>query len=954
MVDLPKRKTDLNKQLNYEKIIKLFTNKHSKDLHERQIAVVKRVCRHNPEGFKICELHFIQEVITLVNAKVAEGHSAFVPPLCGIIELCGKPFIRVKANEECLITDVIKGALVELGKLLHSKVPAVQLSAATALREIAKGKDPLRSNNQPKSNGGFADDLRATPRQFNQQLLNSSGVVDTTADALHKEVAELFTFDADGDGKIDESEMIRFKQLNDADAINDNDEVVFSDSEDDEPKQDEPEEIGQTKQPPYFLISLMKTLREFSYHPANAARLTLLNVIPAMVKIVGSIVDFHEDLLLITMEVLWNILEHCVNSLKQQSGSVAQKQVTEMFREANAVQIIGKKATLQVLHDLMRRILQGGHRMKDKELRNEVLIISTIIAGDHHSVKHFLSSGYLELLLTYSTASDLGTEVDADVHNFGTNSPEDFEMKQSMWFLLSMLAQADEDNLKYVTGGGSRLYETLLLYINPTDVDGQPAVSQSWAPTQMKALQMQALSLLTSLVPLSPDEYRRHNGNEIVLNFLQMASSPNVLKQSAPDMELQHQALRLLHHTCTLGDFQSQLGELGAIEVMLRIFNNPENPTVMRRDAISVISHMCSSGHEENQTRFRRANGVESLIPCLSYIKADAVSNNFLIVASVGCVWNAVVGCRRSEARLLHQEGIDSLLDLLEVCPVMMRNQVLGVLADLCRNPKATPFFRAWKSEISMKGASQLLLALWLEEEERLGVPRLNQGMLNNLDRPLDAITGDDEVQAVEERQQTGGAGQGTESPAFARLKQALIAAKGLAGPEKELREAVASQDMRCKIYAVLASLEFDEAANELGMKEQMTLACAEKYPDFRKGQLWLDVKAELQQERIAPISADAMMMETMLEEAFNTAMMTKCTQKRLLDEKLQQDKASEQAFFNSILLQKEQELQAQLLMKKARMSKTSMKSRLESKQKKAEMLKKSLITQSASGAKSE
>ena len=28
--------------------------------------------------------------------------------------------------------------------------------------------------------------------------------------------------------------------------------------------------------------------------------------------------------------------------------------------------------------------------------------------------------------------------------------------------------------------------------------------------------------------------------------------------------------------------------------------------------------------------------------------------------------------------------------------------QLLGVLADLCRNPKASRMFRAWKSDISM------------------------------------------------------------------------------------------------------------------------------------------------------------------------------------------------------------------------------------------------------------
>jgi len=177
----------------------------------------------------------------------------------------------------------------------------------------------------------------------------------------------------------------------------------------------------------------------------------------------------------------------------------------------------------------------------------------------------------------------------------------------------------------------------------------------------------------------------------------------------------------------------------------------------------------------------------------------------------------------------------------------------------------------------------------------------------------------------------------------IARLKEALQAAKDMTESEQQLKSAVSQQDMRAKIYAVLASVGFDLIADELAISEQMTFAVVERYPDFRQGQLWLDVKKELQDECVDPISADALLMESKLEQVFNTAMATKCMQKRLLDSQDEEDAATENGFFSSILLQKEQELQAQLLMKKARMSKTSMKARLEAKQKKAEMLKKSL-----------
>lgn len=525
------------------------------------------------------------------------------------------------------------------------------------------------------------------------------------------------------------------------------------------------------------------------------------------------------------------------------------------------------------------------------------------------------------------------------MHNFGTAGEEDFELKQLMWGLVCKLAEGDQHNLQIVQD--SQLIDTLLLYIT----DPLPATLHKWAPTQLKALQLQALSLLCTLVPLSPQVYERLGGNKTTLTFLQVASSPNVLNQVVSDIELQHAALKLLLHSCNLMDFQDRLGDYGAIQAMLDLFEDGSVPIAVRRDAVSVISRMTTNGHQTNQDSFRRSEGVAALKSCLNYSKEDALSNNFLIVAVVGAVWNAVVGNRRSEARLLQLEGVDALLDLLEVCPNVMRNQVLGVLADLCRNPKAAPFFRAWKSDLSMKGAAQLLLSLWVEEEDRLGVARNNSGLLNSLDRPLDGDTASaggaaqSQAQAPDPNSSPGP----PDAHPIARLKEALQAAKDMTENEQQLKSAVSQQDMRAKIYAVLASVGFDLVADELAIAEKMTFAVVERYPDFRQGQLWLDVKKELQDECVDPISADALLMESKLEQVFNTAMATKCMQKSLLDSKSEEDNATENQFFSSILLQKEQELQAQLLMKKARMSKTSMKARLEAKQKKADMLKKSL-----------
>jgi hypothetical protein len=97
------------------------------------------------------------------------------------------------------------------------------------------------------------------------------------------------------------------------------------------------------------------------------------------------------------------------------------------------------------------------------------------------------------------------------------------------------------------------------------------------------------------------------------------------------------------------------------------------------------------------------------------------------------------------------------------------------------------------------------------------------------------------------------------------------------------------------------------------------------------------------------PISADALLVETRIEEAFNTAMTTRCVQKQLLTAKQRRDEGREGGLFNSILMQKEQEFQAALLMKKAKGGGgKGMKAKLAAKKKQDDMIKNSNVNDNA------
>lgn len=309
---------------------------------------------------------------------------------------------------------------------------------------------------------------------------------------------------------------------------------------------------------------------------------------------------------------------------------------------------------------------------------------------------------------------------------------------------------------------------------------------------------------------------------------------------------------------------------------MLARFNDQNAPASLRADAVCIMSKLCI-GHEQNQATFRQVDGIVSLTTQVEQYargrqvaprekKGGLAPGTFglsgsatekvspLLVGVVDCLWNSVAGNARSEARLLSTGGIDALLNLLEVCPILMRHQITGLLADLCENGRIVPYVKAWRSDRTMKTAVQLLMHLFEDEEVRLAFDRPD-GVVTNLWEPLRkhaaeqasafASGSDDHAQGgatggvllgvpsgpgapvlpgsdksvslasstaggnhgaglpMEEAnlpgRATGNANMGSGGKAFARLENALQQSASHKA-EKALRKAIELQDLRAKI----------------------------------------------------------------------------------------------------------------------------------------------------------
>ncbi len=140
---------------------------------------------------------------------------------------------------------------------------------------------------------------------------------------------------------------------------------------------------------------------------------------------------------------------------------------------------------------------------------------------------------------------------------------------------------------------------------------------------------------------------------------------------------------------------------------------------------------------KKNKKLFREKHGIDIVIIYLKD-KNIATSNRYILLglSLLNCLWNSILGSRRSEERFLNSQGLFDLLEFIEVCEYSHRKLSLSCLSYLTENSKTISEFLSWNGEKSMLNATQLLLKLYAEEDERFGV-KYESGIITNKKKPL-------------------------------------------------------------------------------------------------------------------------------------------------------------------------------------------------------------------------
>ncbi|NWW00902.1 CFA69 protein, partial [Machaerirhynchus nigripectus] len=516
-------------------------------------------------------------------------------------------------------------------------------------------------------------------------------------------------------------------------------------------------------------------------------------------------------------DILWNLLE---NTSKE-----------EVVNQLNSLECV--HALKEVFVDLLMR----GFRHCDYELRNDLLVIATFIADNHAAP--MIESGFAELLIVLATFTEVKLP-NPLVKGFKLNcSYEDFEMKKLLFNVIGILSK-DRSAAQLLRE--NHVMPALLCYVKPNQKPG----FHDWSAAQYEELQLHAIAVLASVAPVLVDKYLSCQANTLLLVFLEWCIGQDPFFHQGNSfhgtggrgnkLAQMRCGLRVLRFVVFLYDdaVNINLCDQGAISQLLDILKYAANKSKekestilleIQADTLFILSVLCEN--DLHRKELFSCEGIAILIP---FFKMDpkklcsGLGHNSLLFSALDCLWSCVIGCRIAEDYFIEKQGIFFLLDLLALKERNLCNTILGILVEFRDNPKTTLHMRIWRGKRDQTAAN-LLIQLWRQEELDLGVKRNKYGMIVDVKRPI--------ATSFQKRQKI--VPVAANCPSFAIME--------------------ISESIRAKIYSLFSKLGFENLPG-LSAKDFVTLAIIQRYIDFKVGEVWSEICAEIKEE-FRPIASD-------------------------------------------------------------------------------------------------
>ncbi|NWV32650.1 CFA69 protein, partial [Grantiella picta] len=543
-------------------------------------------------------------------------------------------------------------------------------------------------------------------------------------------------------------------------------------------------------------------------------------------------------------DILWNLLE-----------STSKEEVVNQLRSLECV---------CALQEAFVDLLMHGFRHCDHQLRNDLLVIATLLAENPAAA--MLESGFAELLIVLATFDEVKLQ-NPLVKGFKlTYSSEDFEMKKLLLHVVGVLSK-DPSAVQLLSE--NHVMPALLYYVKPNKKPGFPG----WSAAQYEELQLHAIAVLASVAPVLVDKYLSYQGNTLLLVFLEWCAGQEPFFGQGNSfhgtggrgnkLAQMRYGLRALRCVVSLYDdaVNINLCDQGGISQLLDVLKYAANKSKEKEDAIIleiqadilfILSVLCENDFHRKE--LFSGQGIGILIP---FFRMDpkklcsGLGHSCLLFTALDCLWSCVIGCGIAEDSFIEKQGIFLLLDLLALKEKELSRVILGILVEFCGNPKTTLHISTWRGKRDQTAAN-LLIQLWREEELDLGVRRDQCGRIVDIKRPL----------------------------ATSFQKERKIIPLPANCPTFAIMEI--SESIRAKIYSLFCKIGFENLPG-LPAKDFVTLAIIQRYLDFKIGEAWSEICAEIKQE-FRPIASDEKALEIISKVSEDTAKSVVALQNEVLE----------------------------------------------------------------------
>ena len=533
-----RRKQPVPPAVDFDRLAKLFSDEHTSGLIERQASELRRAAASvvATGGLTVSSLPAVCSILSSVQDRVPQHSDLLTESAVQLVQYIARPFVSRKANEGANNPDAVHAALLQIASLMLCDEPVIAMAAGNTLTHFAQA-----THTEGRANGSSWAQNQAMLRSanvlptivdaFHAEVgallaldVDGDGYIDETEYRLQRNIesgasarspSSRQAGDSAGGTSLDvavpvaaNGSSIEHKSSEDASGrarARAQQHAMFEDASSSD---DEISPFGATGGDHYgnaggsgeadagtlaetgtsgagpgfkstvFLETLTHLVQCLSMHSANARALIRAGAADALVTLLDVVQSPRQPIVAHVVETLWNLCEHSAAALYEGGVALSLKGLLRKHRTENACYLLSTVQVFEVFGSLFRRLLAAPATAFVRSLRNDVLVVATLVArspslpplppptglGAHaagassDTLQHssqgaailgggglVLESGLLHEVLLYSTACEMGLPTEAPFRAFGTAQEGDMQLKTLLWDLVLVSVMSEQE-----------------------------------------------------------------------------------------------------------------------------------------------------------------------------------------------------------------------------------------------------------------------------------------------------------------------------------------------------------------------------------------------------------------------------------------------------------------------------------------------------------------------------